>query len=198
MAFGGDGSDCLVGLDGDDHLVGESGADFISAGPGNDVAEGGDDYDDIYGGGVDESPDGNDLLYAGSTNVQLPQWPQTCEQNGEFPSETGPVENGDATRDPDSAKENRLFGFDGNDVLVGTNRRDNMEGNLLADDLYGFGGRDFLRGNRASDCLSGGPDPDDLNDSGPVPDPPAGSRRALLPWSLMISTRSGVVWVWTP
>jgi Ca2+-binding RTX toxin-like protein len=177
LVFGGDGDDCLFGINGDDHLVGDWGADFISGGPGHDMAEGGDDYDVIWGGGDpdDARPDGNDLLYAGSTNVTLPKWPQTCAENGEFPSETGPVENGDATRrlpfGPYRPKENFVLGGDGYDILVGTNRTDSMQGDLLGDDLYGFGGRDFLRGNRASDCLSGGPDPDNLNDSGPVPEP---------------------------
>jgi Ca2+-binding RTX toxin-like protein len=169
FVFGGDGDDCLMGIDGDDHLEGDSGADFISAGPGHDVAVGGDDFDDIFGGGANESPDGNDLLYAGSTNVTLPQWPQTCEKHGEFGFETGPVETGDASSSPFIGKRNFLAGYDGYDTLVGSNRRDIMQGDLRGDDLYGFGGRDTLTGNRGSDCLSGGPGPDDLDDSGPVP-----------------------------
>jgi len=172
-----------MSADGDDYLAGESGADFISAGSGNDVAVGGDDYDKIYGGPGEEnnqgeivSRDGNDKLYASSMDVQLPVWPQTCEKNGEFPFETGPVETGEATwgdqqPPPGAGKSNFLFGDSGYDVLVGSNRIDLIQGDEQGDDLYGFGGADFLRGDRASDCLSGGPDPDGLNDSGPVPEP---------------------------
>jgi Ca2+-binding RTX toxin-like protein len=165
--WAGDGNDCLMGTDGDDHLVGDSGADFISAGPGSDVVEGQDDYDDIFGGpGNPGSPDGGDVLLAGSTNVGAAE-PQICAKNGELPSVTGPVENGDATRTPFSAKENFLVGDDGFDKLVGTNRADNMQGDELGDNLYGCGGEDFLKGNSGSDCLSGGPDSDELNDADP-------------------------------
>jgi Ca2+-binding RTX toxin-like protein len=162
---GGDGHDCLEGIDGDDKLWGESGADYISAGPGSDVAVGGNDYDDIYGGGINpDFNDGSDLLYAGSTNVQLPLWPQTCRQNGEFAFEAGPVETGEA-----SVLDNKNFlsGDQGYDILVGTNRTDEMHGGPRGDDLYGFGGTDDLYGGTASDCLSGGPEHDFLYDADP-------------------------------
>ena len=165
--WAGDGNDCLMGTDGDDMLLGGSGADFISGGPGSDSAAGEDDFDDIFGGpgGAPGNPDRGDVLAAGSLNVPEAQ---NCGQNGELPTETGPVENGDATTGgPFRAKENFLVGDDGYDKLFGANRADNMQGDDLGDDLYAFGGEDHLRGNSGSDCLSGGPDSDELQDADP-------------------------------
>lgn len=162
---GGDGDDCIMGLNGDDFLAGGAGADFISAGPGEDLAKGDDDYDQLYG------QEGNDRLFAGSMDVSLPEFPDSCEKSGEFAGGEGPAENGDAVwggnfGNPDKLV-NNLDGGDGYDDLIGANRHDNLIGEERGDDLYGLGGPDNLRGGKGADCLSGGPGRDNLDDSDP-------------------------------
>jgi Ca2+-binding RTX toxin-like protein len=167
---GNDGADRIHGTNGNDSIDGGRGADLLTGDLGHDLAVGGDDYDHIYGASGNDfagSNDGNDTLYAGSMDVQLPEWPQTCETNGEFAFARGPVENGDATLDPWGGKYNALDGGEGYDDLVGADRVDYMSGAWRGDDLYGFAGRDNLQGDRASDCLSGGPDADLLWDGDP-------------------------------
>jgi Ca2+-binding RTX toxin-like protein len=156
---GGDGNDCIMGLAGDDYLTGGSGADFISAGSGEDTALGEDDYDDLFG------QEGNDRLYAGTADIQLPEFPETCDQSGEFAGGAGPVEVGGAAAT--LVPTNFLVGGDGYDRLVGANRADTLQGDERGDDLYGLGGDDSLTGGRASDCLSGGPGRDSLDDADP-------------------------------
>jgi Ca2+-binding RTX toxin-like protein len=153
------GNDCIMGLAGDDYLGGDRGADFIAAGIGLDLAVGGRDYDELYG------QDGSDKLYAATVSILVPQFPDSCEQSGEFGSVEGPPEIGDASRG--SQKENLLVGGDGYDTLVGSNRIDNMQGNEKGDDLYGFDGPNSLRGDRGADCLSGGLGQDILVDADP-------------------------------
>jgi Ca2+-binding RTX toxin-like protein len=160
---GGDGDDCIMGLNGDDFLAGGAGADFISAGPGADIAVGGDDYDQLFG------QEDHDRLFAGSTDVHLPEFPDSCEKSGEFAGGQGPLENGDAVWggfNPFKLN-NNLFGGDGYDRLVGTNRADNLQGDERGDDLYGLGGNDNLRGGSGADCLAGGPGRDLLFDDDP-------------------------------
>jgi Ca2+-binding RTX toxin-like protein len=134
---GGDGDDCVMGLNGDDFLAGGAGADYISAGSGNDIAAGEDDYDKLYG------QDGNDELYAGSMDVRLPEFPDSCDKSGESAGGAGPIEVGDAppaNQFPPQVKRNTLSGDKGHDRLVGANRADEMDGDEQGDDLYGLGG----------------------------------------------------------
>jgi Ca2+-binding RTX toxin-like protein len=162
---GENGDDCLMGLHTGDSIHGDSGSDSIFAGGGEDQATGGDDYDDIFG------QDDNDKLYASTVFTgPIPEWPQTCKENGELMGVSGPAESGDSEVTPTPPQwpyfgpANELFGGDGYDDLVGAARKDVMWGNERGDDLYGLGDNDLLVGNRASDCLSGGTDGDRLFD----------------------------------
>ena len=157
-------SDIVFALNGNDFVFGGNGADELSGGSGSDLMEGGNDFDRLYGG---EGNYGDDLYANEFFTGPIPQWPQTCYQNGSvMGTVTGPPESGQDTL-PGLGNRNALYGEDGYDNLVGTARAEFMSGGLRGDDLYGFGSGDYLQGDRASDCLSGGPGHDDLNDADP-------------------------------
>jgi Ca2+-binding RTX toxin-like protein len=162
------GVERVYALNGDDYIGGGSGVDSLDGGPGSDVIEGGGDFDDLYGG---EGNYGDDLYASTIFTGPIPEWPQTCETNGELMGVSGPAESGDGEVTPTPpawpyfGPANELFGGDGYDLLVGAARKDVMWGNERGDDLYGLGGNDVLVGNRASDCLSGGPEGDRLFDT---------------------------------
>jgi len=157
--FGERGRDCVTGHNGDDYLSGGNGADRISGSDGQDSALGGDDYDDVFGNA------GNDWLYARSTGVRVPVWPDTCAASGELAGAVvGPTELQGEGYEPVIGY-NMLAGGDGHDVMIGASRSDRLHGGAQNDDLYGLGGEDVLWGESASDCLAGGPDRDELDDA---------------------------------
>ena len=57
----------------------------------------------------------------------------------------------------------RMFGGEGSDLLVGSNRWDRMQGGPGNDALWGFEGRDYVRGGPGDDLLVPGQNIDDVN-----------------------------------
>ena len=157
--FGEAGRDCLTGHNGDDYLSGGKGSDDISGSDGQDSGLGGDDYDRVFGNA------GNDWLYARSTGVRVPVWPDTCDVSGELAGASqGPTELQGEGFEP-VVGYNTLAGGDGYDILIGASRSDRLHGDGQGDDLYGLGGEDVLWGESGSDCLAGGPNRDELDDA---------------------------------
>jgi len=180
--YGNDGADVIYGMDGNDTIYGNAGFDSISGGGGADTVYGGWGNDAIYGGDFSgqleylnevpsATPDEGDELYGGpgadyvvgqrgfdqirggaNDDILI----SNVEQNLTTVDSTTPA----AKLDTAGA---RMFGGDGDDLLVGSNRWDRMQGGLGNDTLWGFEGRDYLRGGHGNDNLIGGPGIDDVN-----------------------------------
>ena len=138
----------IVGTDGDDVIEGTSGNDVIFAAQGNDTifALGGDDIvcagkgNDVVVGGQ-----GFDILFGAQGDDVL------------FAADgSSAVERAD-TRGA------RIFGGAGNDLLIGSNRWDRMQGGVGIDHFEGYEGRDWIRGGSQTDYIDGGGGIDDMN-----------------------------------
>lgn len=128
-AYGGAGSDTILGSqssdyiagdDGNDYLFGEGGDDWIMGGAGNDQLYGGAGIERLYGGlGHDyvDGGDGNDYLYGGDIDNAYP------EKNA-----------GDDT----------LNGGAGDDTLDGGNDNDVLSGGMGNDSIMGGNGTDLV------------------------------------------------------
>lgn len=135
----------IIGTTGNDVLVGTPGADVIAGLQGNDVIRGmgGDDVlcgglgdDGIFGG------EGFDVIYGAQGNDDI----FGADENARTDTAGG-----------------RYFGGQGNDIILGTNRWDRMQGGPGSDRLYGYEGRDWMRGGSQNDRLEGGGAIDDLH-----------------------------------
>lgn len=137
----------IVGTPGDDVLVGTSGPDVIVGREGNDklVGLGGDDIlcggkgNDELGGGL-----GFDILFGAQGDDLL----------------VAAIGNSVANRA--DSRGSRMFGGQGDDTIIGSNRWDRMQGGPGDDLLYGFEGRDWIRGGPGADGIEGGAGVDDV------------------------------------
>ena len=138
----------ITGTAGDDVLEGTAGADVIFAAQGDDIifGFGGDDIicagqgNDIVMGGqgfdVIFGAQGNDVLFAADGSTEA---------------------------DRADTAGSRMFGGAGNDLIVGSNRWDRMQGGLGVDNLQGFEGRDWMRAGGDNDFVDGGGGIDDMH-----------------------------------
>ena len=138
----------VTGTAGDDVLEGTAGADVIFAAQGDDIifGFGGDDIicagqgNDIVMGGqgfdVIFGAQGNDVLFAADGSTEA---------------------------DRADTAGSRMFGGAGNDLIVGSNRWDRMQGGLGVDNLQGFEGRDWMRAGGDNDFVDGGGGIDDMH-----------------------------------
>lgn len=160
------GDDVLRGTSGDDVICGLGGKDQIHGGRGRDLIIGGSDKDQLSGqGGSDElrGDGGNDLLDGGAGNDVI------AGGEGEdlvgYATRTAAVtvtlgvgaEDGEAGEGDDilGDVENVATGS-GNDVLVGSDGDNVLEGNAGDDVLVGAAGNDTLGGYAGSDVVVGG------------------------------------------
>ena len=143
VLHGGEGSDVLAGGGGADALWGESGADRLDGGAGADVLEGGPGFDT-----ADYS--------ARTSGVSVTV--------GSGADDGEPGEGDDV-----AASIEHVIGGSGDDVLVGDDSGELLQGGPGADFLDGLGGDDVLRGEAGNDHLQGGPF-DDLLVGGPGDD----------------------------
>jgi RTX calcium-binding nonapeptide repeat (4 copies) len=164
---GGDGQDSLDGGNGNDTLKGGPGYYDLRGGPGEDRFDAGPGdasyhFVDSWGTDVIEStgPDGgrgyihlhNNLSTSSGASVHL----EPSSERDEVRSRSG--ENSiNFTR---AAKIWRVHGTNQADVIIGSPRRDYLEGYAGADELAGLGGNDSLDG-ETKDCGTG---PDVLSD----------------------------------
>lgn len=123
----------LFGEDGDDQLKGQNGDDILSGGTGADQLDG--------GMGIDTVSYADEVF--GGARVNLA---------------TG-VNAGSATGDVLSSIEN-LTGTDSNDIFVGDDVTNRLDGYLGNDQLSGGAGEDVLIGDAGNDQLTGGVDKD--------------------------------------
>lgn len=120
--FGQGGNDLLIGNDEDDLLIGNNGNDTLVGAGGWDNLDGGQDDDSLYGGL------GNDTLNGGFGNDYLDE---------------SSVDDDVAMLDR-SLEYNFMMGGDGNDTLIGSGGREQMQGGRGRDKLFGLGGDDTL------------------------------------------------------
>ena len=151
------GSDLLIGLGGDDVLVGGNGNDNLQSGLGNDRLDGGAGDDYLEGG------PGADQVRGGSGIDEASYW--ESEAGVEVNLQTGVLRGGDAEGDIFIGRETieyvdvegntrqavvtdieNLRGSDGDDVLIGDARANELEGAAGNDVLEGREGDDFLTG----------------------------------------------------
>ncbi len=130
------GNDVLRGTPGDDVIAGLQGFDEIHGLGGNDILCGGTDRDIMYGGqGFDImfGGPGPDLMYATESAIRF-----------------------------DDVRGARMFGGEGNDFMIGSNRWDRMQGGSGNDQIWGKNGRDWIRGGPDHDGIRGGGGQDDI------------------------------------
>ena len=155
-------TDKLSGTAADDTMFGRAGDDTLLAGAGNDILFGGIGNDRLIGG------TGDDLLYGGAGNDVL---------NGGAGTDTVSYAGPDIGFVRVDLLDGTVGGSYGNDLVhsienvIGSERGDTIEGNLVAnildgangaDFLFGYGGADSLIGGNGNDRLFGGADNDDL------------------------------------
>ncbi|WP_095011888.1 calcium-binding protein [Tsuneonella mangrovi] len=170
------GDDHLIGGGGNDTLMGNSGRDLIEGGDGNDTLLGGASIDTLVGGSGDDILDGGtgadvmsgglgaDTYYIDYAGDQVTEQGtndiDTIVSSIDYAQLPDLVENltlsGGAQLGGGNALDNRidagasgieLFGYAGNDVLVG---------NALDNQLHGGDGNDTLDGGTGADLLDGG------------------------------------------
>jgi len=148
--FVGGGARALVadGGDGDDRLVAGLGNAVLNGGDGDDLLVGGAAWDTLDGGrGTDELIGGagvDTAVYANRSE------PLHLDRDGD-------ADDGAAGEvDRIEADVEQLVGGDGDDVLLGTDRGDDLDGGGGDDTLVGLAGRDTLEGHGGDDRFDGG------------------------------------------
>jgi Ca2+-binding RTX toxin-like protein len=157
---GGRGSDTISAAKGNDTLFGGPGDDYMYGAEGNDLLDGNSGADDFLGG-----PGNRDIAsYFARTNavtVGLGNFPDDGEVNENDNVRTDiEMVYGGAGNDQLSTTGGqavRLFGFAGNDTLIGSLGADLLEGGSGEDSMKGNGGNDYFVANEgSSDILDGG------------------------------------------
>ncbi|MCC7005436.1 MAG: hypothetical protein IT497_02165 [Ottowia sp.] len=172
---GGDRRDIFYGDAGDDQLFGMGGDDILSGGQGNDQLSGG-EGNDYFRQNIDKETDridggaGVDVVDYSATKFKVTDLPSGAKgvyvdlATTRVTKYIYPIKNGAAELASDELKniEN----------VIGTERKDEINGdgqaNLLiglagADILRGLGGEDVLVGGEDDDALDGGDDDDELH-----------------------------------
>ena len=151
--IGGEGNDTLSAGEGNDTVCGDGGNDYLFGGGGNDYLNGGDgtgaDSDDILGGTGWDTVD-----YAARVNavrVGIGQNFNDGEDNEQDNVHEG-VEivvggDGDDMLQNFTPFPSKLYGNNGNDLLIGGEADDLLDGGAGQDDLQGAGGFDAYASN---------------------------------------------------
>ena len=159
---GNDGSDTLFGNDNDDILDGGKGSDTLFGGKGSDTLIGGEGIDYIDGGEGEENSIGDSIDFSGVTSGPLSL--NLMNVNAEDYSRANVnyadddylknIENIKATKFDDMVMgdndKNVLEGLTGNDTLIGENGNDTLKGGR-GDDIFKAGLYDSTSGNNLKD-----------------------------------------------
>ena len=161
MCCGGpnEGADTILGGGGDDNLYGGGKGDVLNGGEGDDYLGSDDGDDSLIGGPGDDgtdsgSIDGADEYRPGPGNDYL-----TYEGRADrvTVSQDGKPNDGRKTeKDNIYPGLERIYGGDGNDLLVGNDGYNRIDGNGGNDTIKGLGGEDDLDGDVGHDTVSGG------------------------------------------
>jgi Ca2+-binding RTX toxin-like protein len=151
--YGGEGNDLLEGRAGaecapgprprcdGDRLFGDPGDDLLRGGAGNDQFDPGEGADSIHGGAGRYDKVWYHLVVGAGVRVEL----------DDLANDGPPGEHDNARSDVEV-----VFGSPGDDTLIGTTRRNVLEGALGNDRIFGRGGNDRLSGSWGTDLVVGG------------------------------------------
>ena len=158
-------NDVLEGRGGDDNLGGDEGNDLLDGGSGSDNLFGGAGNDTLLGGSGDDyglvPGSGDDLIDGGAGDDTV-----DYEDQGNDPA--GPVTRGvevnltegiaiDGWNGSDTLNDiENITGSALDDILIGDDRQNDLEGRTGDDVLEGRGGDDELAGEEGNDLLDGG------------------------------------------
>jgi Ca2+-binding RTX toxin-like protein len=145
------GNDTLLGGEGNDSLSGGTGNDRLQGEIGNDVIDGGIDIDTVsyansIGGVVVNIDESSNYQNLGGAPLIPTSIPISTASEPTFTIAAGTARDGFGTTDILRNLEN-ILGSQQDDVLIG---------NQLANRIEGFGGNDVLIGNAGADILDGG------------------------------------------
>ena len=189
ILVGGDGDDRLFGLEGDDQMIGGSGDDQMFSGDGRNDLSGGSGDDQMFGGdGRDNlsGGSGSDVyVFESASSVELDSVYEEDDPGmdtldfSKLPAST-PVtvdllatyqgreiakhKNRTVEIRPEEIQWNfeNVIGTPGNDVIVGNDADNRLQGLGGNDELRGNDGNDDLKGEAGDDTLYGGDGNDDL------------------------------------
>lgn len=183
--FGGTGADVVYGGSGGDVIHLDDGHDFVLGGTGSDQMFGGGGMDAFA---VAEQ-DGNDTIDGGETGTDVDSLmfdisgtsttgvtvTFSGDEQGVYSFGPGLAAGhftgietilgthlGDAVNASASTRNQELWGFDGDDTLIGGSGADTLYGGAGNDVLAGGAGADFLSGDDGNDTLAGGAEDDKL------------------------------------
>lgn len=152
------GNDVMEGSAGNDTLNGGAGNDYLDGGAGNDILNGGagNDYyvvDSTLDQIVEASSVGLDSVTA-SVNYTLSANVENLSLTGN--AVVGKGNSGDNFLVANPTLSSILYGYDGNDLVIGGTGDDTLLGFYGNDNLMGGDGNDFLVGDPGNDTLTGG------------------------------------------
>jgi Ca2+-binding RTX toxin-like protein len=161
--YGGDGNDILRAGDvgdriygdaGDDTITGGAGFDQLYGGSGNDTINGGAGTDLLFGGAGDDILNGGEgfdyVRYSYSyQNLTVDLRIKAAQDTGEGFDKLISIEG--------------IQGGSGDDMLIGDDSRNEINGGWGNDKLYGYDGYDALQGDLGDDILNGGAGNDTLD-----------------------------------
>lgn len=159
--YGGMGDDLLVGDQGNDTMYGGGDDDTIYGGKGNDTIYG-DDENNVYeGNDVIYGGDGNDTIYGGKGDdvIVAGSSPITPEAIRSLAENNNLIANNFMSYEK---FENKLYGGEDSDVIIGDSGNDIIHGDGGKDYLYGGDGDDTIYGDDDDDYLNGGEGNDKL------------------------------------
>ncbi len=180
---GGTGADRITGGTGTQTIIGGGGTDTVEGGAGDDVIQGGGGDDRLYGGnaanGVAIGTDSDTVVHADnfdgyhiSANLVSLGGSETAQFTVLDIRGAGADNEGEDTvvgfevfrfRDGDRGVVTAGGRTGANDIIVGTNDVDNIDGWTGDDLIFGFGGGDTLNGGAGDDMLVGDGGGDTLN-----------------------------------
>ena len=156
-------NDVLIGDDNNNMFEALHGADVVKGGGGDDTIWGGDGADDIFGG------NNNDVLRGGAGaddingGAEVDHAKYEDSAVGVVVTLTGAMGTGGTAQGDTLVAVENLTGSYHNDVLIGDNNENTLDGLDGVDHLKGGGGDDTLNGDNGNDVLKGGGGEDILN-----------------------------------
>lgn len=156
VVIGGSGNDSITGGDKNESLSGGIGSDTIRGMGGNDEIDGGDANDRLDGG------TGADTIVGGG-GIDVVDY--SLRVNPLFVALDAVANDGESGENDFVREIENIIGGTGNDILIGNNDANAIEGGAGNDTLRGGAGNDSLLGQVGNDLVEGGADDDQMDGS---------------------------------